>query len=171
MMSNNGNPYRYHGKFGSPTKYDKILYEPNKESQINQNKAVADSKNNEELQNYHKQAIAELKKDSYEDGTYNIDTLKDETPETGYMVTFYQIGDNYSPDEYAQLVRMMNSKSDGKVYAGRFTTAEGLVSPEISWNFKSREDAEAIGRRFNQESIYECETGNFINTGGTGRRK
>ena len=180
MSRNIGNPWTKNGRFCSKADADRVRYDP-KDKQIADNEREAQSLNNQSLQMDHKKAIAELKSDKYKDGTYNISTLKDETDglKTGYQVTFYQIGDNYSDEEYAELVKMMNGKSDGKVYAGRFTTEEGLVSPEISWCFKSKEEAIAVARKYNQESIWDWEAYHDPNrgwmyaaipTGGTGRR-
>ena len=47
-MSEKGNPYRYNGRFGSPEKYDKILYEPNKDKNIKEADEWRKNKNSEE---------------------------------------------------------------------------------------------------------------------------
>lgn len=119
----------------------------------------------------HKDAVKELSDtDKYEDGTYDVKTLKPVEFEDGYQVTFWQIGDGYSDEEYAMLSDMMSEKSsDGKVYAGAFTDG-GVRAPEISWHFADRGRAIAIAKKYNQVSIWDWSIMDAIETGGTGRR-
>lgn len=140
-------------------------------------------------QSEHKKAVAELSKDKYEDGTYDINSKKTVDFNDGYQVTFCQIGDNYSDSEYAKKVNeCLKNSSDGKTYAGKF---EG--TPEISFHWNNRDDAVKYAKANNQISIWDwkamqdaikyesehpddedgiayrwmmCE----IKTGGTGRR-
>ena len=141
-------------------------------------------------QSDHKKAVAELSKDKYEDGTYDINTKKTVDFPDGYQVTFCQIGDNYSDNEYARKVNeCLRLSSDGKTYAGKF---EG--TPEISFHCADRDKAVKYAKANNQISIWDWkamqdaiayESSNpddadgiayrwlmcQIKTGGTGRRK
>ena len=144
---------------------------------------------------HHKDIVQDLADiNKYKDGTYDISTMKTKEFDDGYQVTFWQIGDDYSEREYAELAIMMcNMSSDGKVWAGAFTDG-GVRAPEISWHFKDRDEAVRIGEQYNQVNVFDwkayqralvCEKkyGSndprtteawnkcFIATGGTGRRK
>ena len=144
-----------------------------KDKQIAQNEAEAKSMNgpgytpaDRATQSEHKAAIAELNKGKYEDGTYDIATKTTKEFSDGYQVTFCQIGDNYSDEDYAKKVNeCLEKSSDGKTYAGKF---EG--TPEISFHWKSREQAIAYARANNQISIWDWSTMDCIPTGGTGER-
>ena len=150
--------------------------EKQKERQIEANKKQADELNKDRktlsTQEEHKQAIQELSKDKYEDGTYNISNYKIVEYENGYQVTFCQIGDNYSAKEYDDKVNeFLAVSSDGIVSAGKF---EG--SPEISFNVSDRATAISLAKKYNQISVWDWREGNKdwrkgeIKTGGTGRR-
>lgn len=118
-------------------------------------------------QQKHKDAIAKLKDSQYNDGTYDIDTLSRVTYDNGYQVTFCQIGDNYSPEEYADKVNeFASASSDGKTSAGKFGG-----EPEISFHVDDRKKAEELARKYNQVAIHDWKTGDDIYTGGTGRRE
>lgn len=121
----------------------------------------------EKTQAAHQKAIKELSSDAYEDGTYDVDTKKTVEFDKGFQVTFCQIGDNYSPAEYAKKVNeCLALSSNGKTYAGKF---EG--TPEISFHCNNKEQAIAYAKANNQISIWDWENCNEIKTGGTGRRK
>lgn len=118
-------------------------------------------------QNEHKKAVDELNGSKYEDGTYDINTKKTKEFNTGYQVTFCQIGDNYTDEEYAKKVNeCLDLSSDGRTYAGKF---EG--TPEISFHCNDRKQAIAYAKANNQISIWDWENCEEIKTGGTGRRK
>ena len=105
--------------------------------------------------------------ESYPDGTYNLDTMEEITYDSGYQVTFCQIGDNYTDSEMAELITEFRTASgDGFVSAGKFEGA-----PEVSFNVPDKETALDLGRKYNQISVLEWETFDFISTGGTGRRE
>lgn len=126
-------------------------------------KAQADEK----TQAKHQKAIEELSSDKYEDGTYDIATKKTVEFPKGYQVTFCQIGDNYTPEEYAKKVNeCLALSSNGKTYAGKFES-----TPEISFHCNSKEQAIAYAKANNQISIWDWENCDEIKTGGTGRRK
>ena len=117
-------------------------------------------------QNEHKSAIVKLSGKEYNDGTYDVATLKPVEFDNGYQVTFCQIGDNYSDKEYADLVNEFYAlSSDGKSYAGKFES-----TPEVSFHFNSKEDAIRLAKKYNQISIWDWEKMEPIFTGGTGRR-
>ena len=119
------------------------------------------------VQKRHQDVISKLSGDEYSDGTYNINTLTQVEYDDGYQVTFCQIGDNYTPQEYEALVRRFTGlSSDGIVSAGKFGG-----EPEISFHVASREVAEQLAHEFNQVSIWDWHGDNEISTGGTGRRK
>lgn len=157
-----------------PIKEGQTKDEAFKERQLAQNKEAGDNKNAEDRrdykltsQTYHKQQIKELEKDSYQAGTYDLSTMKTVEYDRGYQVTFCQIGDKYSDREYAERCNeFLSASSDSRTSAGKF---EG--TPEVSFHVSSREKAIALGRKYNQISIYDWATGNCIDTGGTGRRK
>ena len=142
--------------------------EKQKDKQITDNKKEAILRNNSN--NYFKKHVSVVKKlsdNKYENGTYDCDSLTIKEFNSGYQVTFCQIGDNYSEIEYNTLVDIMNKKSsDGKSYAGKFED-----TPEISWHFDNKEEAIKIAKQYNQISIWDWEACDEIKTGGTGRRK
>lgn len=114
----------------------------------------------------HTSKIQELDSDKYADGTYDIDTMAPVNYTSGFQVTFSQIGDNYSDSEYADKVNeFLDASSDRKTCAGKF---EG--TPEISFNVKDRNEAIKLAKKYNQISIWDWETCDQIETGGTGRR-
>ena len=149
--------------------------EQTKEKQIAENKKQAENiqQNQKSTQALHQEKIKELESDKYEgDNTYDLETLKPISFADGYQVTFCQIGDNYTPEQYQQKVNeCLKLSSDGKTYAGKF---EG--TPEISFHCASRNQAIAYARANNQISIWDWKRGNKdwrfgeIKTGGTGRR-
>ena len=117
-------------------------------------------------QDEHKEAVNELSKDKYEDGTYDISNFKPVEYESGYQVTFCQIGDNYSAKDYDSRVNEFLAKSsDGRTSAGKF---EG--TPEISFNVSSKAEAIALAQKYNQISIWDWKNCDEIKTGGMGRR-
>ncbi len=152
--------------------------EDKKQEGIQRNKEEADKLNAEKkarskmtattkTQSEHKKAIAELNTDKYEDGTYDIATKKPVEFPRGFQVTFCQIGDNYSDEDYAKKVNeCLKNSSDGKTYAGKFES-----TPEISFHWNDREKAIAYAKANNQISIWDWETMDVIPTGGTGERK
>lgn len=108
-----------------------------------------------------------LASDKYEDGTYDVATLKPVTYDKGYQVTYCQIGDKYTDDEHNALIAEFLAKTDdGKVSLGKF---EG--EPEHSFHFKSKSEAIKYAKKYNQISIWDWENMLPIETGGTGRRK
>lgn len=110
--------------------------------------------------------MSRLNSQEYEDGTYDLDTLTQVSYNSGYQVTFSQIGDNYTDSEYADRVNeFLATSSDGKTLAGKF---EG--TPEISFHVNNRATAERLGRKYNQISVWDWKNCNEIETGGTGRR-
>lgn len=115
----------------------------------------------------HETAINELKKDKYEDGTYNLNTMKQINYTNGFQVTFSQIGDNYNDAEYEQKVNeFLKVSSDKIVSAGKF---EG--TPEISFNVKDKNTAIKLAKKYNQISIWDWKEQKEIRTGGTGRHE
>ena len=118
------------------------------------------------VQLQHAVAIEKLSSDEYSDGTYNIGTLTQVDYDDGFQVTFCQIGDKYTPQQYERLVnRFRAASSDGIVSAGKFGG-----EPEISFHVADRATAEALAREFNQISIWDWKNQFEIKTGGTGRR-
>lgn len=114
----------------------------------------------------HEDAIEELKKDKYEDGTYDISTMKQIEYEDGYQVTFCQIGDNYNDIDYQKRVtEFLDASSDKVVSAGKFES-----TPEISFNVKSQDEAVRLAKKYNQISIWDWKECKEIKTGGSGRR-
>lgn len=142
--------------------------EKQKDKQILDNKNQADMRNtNNNYFKKHAEVVKQLSNNKYENGTYDCDNLTVKEFDSGYQVTFCQIGDDYSELEYNTLVGIMNKQSsDGKSYAGKF---EG--TPEISWHFDNKEAAIKIARQYNQISIWDWGACDEIKTGGTGRRK
>lgn len=119
------------------------------------------------VQQIHTDAIRQLSSDQYSDGTYNLGTLTPVEYNDGFQVTFCQIGDNYTPQQYEALVNRFTAvSSDGIVSAGKFGG-----DPEISFHVADRATAEALAREFNQISIWDWNASDEISTGGTGRRR
>lgn len=138
-----------------------------KQSQIDKNKAEADKLNNKTA-TYQtvKDGVKKLSSDKYGEGTYDAKTLQPVEYDNGYQVTYCQIGDKYSDAEHDALIKDFISKSsDGRVSLGKF---EG--TPEHSFHFKSREQAIAYAKKYNQISIWDWGKCEEIKTGGTGRR-
>lgn len=150
--------------------------EAKKQADIKRNKEEADKLNSKkpsketattQTQSEHKKAIAELNTDKYEDGTYDISTKKPVEFGKGFQVTFCQIGDDYSDEDYAKKVNeCLKNSSDGKTYAGKFES-----TPEISFHWNDRDKAIAYAKANNQISIWDWESMDVIPTGGTGERK
>lgn len=114
----------------------------------------------------HEAAIEALNDKRFPDGTYNLATMKTVEFATGYQVTFCQVGDNYSADDYDFLVAMFTELStDGNVYAGKFGG-----TPEISFHFSDMAAAIRMAKKFNQVSIWNWKACDEIKTGGTGAR-
>lgn len=129
---------------------------------VNSAFATADSS----TQAYHARQISELEKPEYDEGTYDLNTLRMVEYSSGYQVTFCQIGDNYSADEYADRCNeFLSLSSDGVTSAGKF---EG--TPEVSFNVSSLDEAVRLAKKYNQISIWDWENLREIETGGTGRR-
>lgn len=102
---------------------------------------------------------------SFEDGTYNFETLEAVSFDKGYQVTFCQVGDNYSDEEIMWLCSIFAEMSDdGKIYCGVFG------NPEISFHFSDRELAIRMAKKFNQISVWDWKAMDEIKTGGTGKR-
>lgn len=119
-----------------------------------------------DTQSQHRQAMNKLNSSSYDDGTYDINTLQPVSYDSGYQVTFSQIGDNYSDSEYAGKVNeFLSISSDGKTLAGKF---EGTA--EISFHCNSKQKAISLAKKYNQISIWDWKNCDEIKTGGTGRR-
>lgn len=118
-------------------------------------------------QGYHRQQVETLGGDQYPNyKTYDLDTLQIIDYPDGYQVTFSQIGDNYSPTEYANKVNeFLAASSDGKTCGGKF---EG--TPEISFHVSNRSTAIRLAKKYNQISVWDWENANEIKTGGTGRK-
>ena len=114
----------------------------------------------------HAEAIEKLSSPTFSDGTYNLATLESVEFDYGYQVTFCQIGDDYTADDYDFIVAMFTEISeDGQVYAGKF---DG--SAEISFLVKNKGIAIKYAKMFNQISIWDWKNCDEIKTGGTGRR-
>lgn len=122
---------------------------------------------NERTLGYHQRVTRELDRDVYPDyNTYDIANLGIVSYADGYQVTFWNIGDNYSPEEYANLVNeFLQYVPEHVTNAGKF---EG--SPEISFRIPSLRTALRLARKYNQISIWDWKNEETIETGGTGRR-
>lgn len=114
-----------------------------------------------------KTATNELKKATYEDGTYDLNTMETVSYDNGYQVTFCNIGDNYTDEETMELINLFLTESIVPVvYAGKFES-----EPEISFRIADKEKAIELAKRFNQISIWDWSEMDEIKTGGTGRRE
>lgn len=101
-----------------------------------------------------------------EDGTYDLSTLVPVSFDHGYQVSFCNIGDNYTDDDYEFIATMFAEVSaDGKTYAGKF---EGTA--EVSFYFTDKLTAIKYAKMFNQISIWDWKNSDEIKTGGTGKR-
>lgn len=120
----------------------------------------------EKMKQRHDAIISRLSKDDYDSGTYDMETLKPISYNSGFQVTFSQIGDDYDNDTYYKLCKeFLKESSDGKICAGKF---EG--TPEISFNVGNREKAIELAQKYNQISIWDWANADEIRTGGRGRR-
>lgn len=117
-------------------------------------------------QSAHVQAISRLLSPEYSDGTYDLETMTPVEYDSGFQVTFSQIGDNYSDQEYADRVNeFLAISSDGKTLAGKFEE-----TPEISFHCNDRATAIRLAKKYNQISIWDWGNCDEIKTGGTGER-
>ena len=115
----------------------------------------------------HADVVRRLEDQSYPSGTYDTQTLRPVEYDSGYQVTFCQIGDDYSRGEYAGRVNeFLRYSSDGRTLAGKF---EG--TPEISFHVANRATAIRLAKKYNQISVWDWQNCDEINTGGTGRRR
>lgn len=113
----------------------------------------------------HESIIAKLHNGAYEDGTYNINTMESVSFESGYQVTFYTIGMQYTEDDYEFIASMFAEFSvDGIAYVGYF---DG--SAEISYRIANKAEAIKLAKMFNQVAVWDWKNGECINTNGTGR--
>ena len=123
-------------------------------------------KNCPEGQQFFNSQVTKLEGDNYPEGTYDIQTLKQISYDSGYQVTFCQIGDDYTDKEFADLTReFLRSSSDRVVSAGKFGG-----TPEISFNVSDEATAIALAKKYNQISIWDWKRFDEIKTGGTGKR-
>lgn len=121
---------------------------------------------NSSTQSSHASAISRLSSPGVPDGTYDLNTMKAVEYNRGYQVTFCQIGDNYTPNEYADKVNeFLNHSSDGRTSAGKFGG-----TPEVSFHVSNRRTAIRLAKKYNQVSVWDWKDCNEIITGGTGRR-
>lgn len=129
-------------------------------------KRTAASRADESTQEFHALQCKALEKDMYPDDTYDIYTLKPVQYGSGYQVTFCQIGDDYSAEEYAEKVNeFLDASSDRATSAGKY---EG--TPEVSFHVSSLEEAVRLAKKYNQKTVWDWENFTTIDTGGTGRR-
>lgn len=149
------------GRGAESSTYAEMYRVPTLVSKISESR-VAD----EGTLDFHSQQVEKLEKGDYADGTYNISSLEMVEYDSGYQVTFCQIGDDYSASKYADLCNeFLEASSDGIVSAGKF---EG--TPEISFHVSDKETAIALAKKYNQISIWDWAEFEEIKTGGTGRR-
>lgn len=115
----------------------------------------------------HETAIARLASDLFADGTYNLNTLTAVEFNSGYQVSFCNIGDDYTEDDYEFISAMFSeASSDGIAYAGKF---DGTA--EVSFHFANKLTAIKYAKMFNQISIWDWSAMDEIKTGGTGIKK
>ena len=142
-----------------------------KNSQVAKNKAEADKLNGKDTNSKYgystiKANTEKLSSDKYQDGTYDANSLKEIDYDSGYQVTYCQIGDKYSESEHDALIKdFLSHTDDSRVSLGKF---EG--TPEHSFHFKSRDEAISYAKKYNQISIWDWSKCEEIKTGGTGRR-
>ena len=147
--------------------YEKGTGISREEAYKNRDKGSGASKPKVPSKQRHTDAIRKLESPDYSEGTYDLDNLEPVTYPDGFQVTFCQIGDDYSDEEYEEKVEeFKKASSDGKSSAGKY---EG--TPEVSFHVESREEAVRLAKKYNQISVYDWKTDNLIFTGGTGRRK
>ena len=85
-----------------------------------------------------------------EDGTYDIDSQKKISFNSGYQVSFETKSDSYSNEEYEEIAYKMALMSDNRVYLGVYDSTS-----EISFHFNDLELAKALSIVFNQYSIWD----------------
>ena len=120
----------------------------------------------ESIKALHSDMLNSLCSDAYADGTYNLETLEPVSFDDGFQVSFCNVGDNYSADDYLFICSMFSEvSSDGIVYAGKY---DGTA--EISFHFSDKLTAIKYAKKFNQISIWDWKACDEIKTGGTGKR-
>lgn len=85
-----------------------------------------------------------------EDGTYDIDSKKKISFNSGYQVSFETKSDSYSNEEYEEIAYKMALMSDNRVYLGVYDSTS-----EISFHFNDLELAKVLSIVFNQYSIWD----------------
>ena len=121
---------------------------------------------NERTLAQHLRIVRELSSDVYPDfNTYDVSDLRIKSYDNGYQVTFWNIGDNYTPEDYADRVNEFL-----RYVPNHVTNAGKYGSPEISFRVMSKRTALRLARKYNQISVWDWERQEEINTGGTGRR-
>ena len=127
-------------------------------------KILSNLEERDDLQKKHKDQIKKLADDKFEDGTYELDTLKPVNYNQGYQATFRLIGDRYTNKEYQERVKeFLQASSDSKISAGKFGG-----EPEISFHINDYDTAYNLGKKYNQISIWDWKNNEEIKTGGTG---
>ena len=120
----------------------------------------------ENIKSLHETLISDLTKSVFPDGTYNLNPLEAVEFTDGYQVSFCNVGDEYSADDYMFVTSMFAEIStDGVAYAGKF---DGTA--EVSYHIKNKLTAIKYAKMFNQISIWDWKNSKEIPTGGTGKR-
>ena len=120
--------------------------------------------------------VLELYSGSFDEGTYDVDSLAPVDYPDGFQVTFCQIGADYTEAQYNELIaEFLSHTDDMKVSLGKWGE-----DPEFSFHFKSRAEAIKFGKKYNQQAVWDWEAFHknpdnpelaSIDTGGTGRRE
>lgn len=114
----------------------------------------------------HAEAVEKLASPVFPDGTYNLKTLEAVSFNKGYQVSFCNVGDDYTADDYEFIVAMFTEISvDGVAYLGKFDGCS-----EISFHIMNKGTAIKYAKMFNQISVFDWSAMDCIPTGGTGRK-
>ncbi len=89
---------------------------------------------------------------SVEDGTYTMEGKKI-SHDTGFQVTFHQIGVHYSADEYNAMVKELSSVTMATPEVGRFSGFE----PHVSFCCADRNLTVKICKRYGQLAYWDWE--------------
>ncbi|MDR1940522.1 MAG: hypothetical protein LBQ40_07020 [Clostridiales bacterium] len=91
------------------------------------------------------------------DGTYDVDTKKVISYNEGFQVSFEQTDDDYTDGEYNAKVEEIKRLTGSIAHAGVFGG-----KPETSFHVKTKKQAMAIARQYNQYSIWDWADGNEV---------
>ena len=107
---------------------------------------------NERTMAIHNRILEEIFQDEYDDNkTYGLNTLREQTFNSGYQVAFIQRGDSYTPQEYANIVNAFLDKVPD--HKASVTKVNGY--PVITFHISNTRSALHLARKYGQNAIWD----------------